>query len=143
MSNYDDYLYDKSYERIKRRIESKKIRINEIISVDDLFNSKTKVTIDVIKELEKLKEIGVMNLLFHPYQDKDCYVNIKRIYGLAQEDDYYYSAYEINYHNPRYELEAFYVNLMETLNKQYMWEKEFDDFDKNITSLSEQNAGND
>ena len=133
----EDYLYDKRYERIKNRIVKKKIEIDKIKTVDELFNSETKCTMDVISELEKLKEIGTYLLLFETNQSTQCFVHIKRIYGLAQEDDYLFSRYEINYHNPRYELEAFYVDLMETLNKQYIWEKDFDDFDKNITSIGE------
>ena len=136
MNDYEDYLYDKKYEKTKNIIENKKIKLNEIKSVDDLFNYKTKRTMDIINELVELNKKGITSLQFTTYHNEKCFVDTKRIYGLAQEDDYYFSAYEINYHNPRYEIEAFYLDLVETLNKQYMWEKGFNN-DNNIKAIGE------
>lgn len=136
MNEYEEYLYDKKYEKIKNKIRNKKIKLNEIKSVDDLFNYKTKRTMDIINELKELNKKGITSLQFTTYHDEKCFVDTKRIYGLAQEDNYYFSAYEINYHNPRYEIEAFYLDLVEILNKQYMWEKGFNN-DNNIKSIGE------
>ena len=74
--------------------------------------------------------------IFATYHNEKYLVDTKRIYGLAREDDYYFSSYEINYHNPRYEIEAFYIDLVETLNKQYMWEEGFNN-DNNIKAIGE------
>ena len=125
MNDYENYLYDKKYEKLRSKINKTKKEINEIFSVNDLFNNRIQTTKDIIKELEELNKNGVTSITFTTYDNEKCMVSIKRIYGLAQEDDYYFSTYEINYHNPRYELEAFYVDLIETLNKQYAWEKGF------------------
>ena len=136
MDPYEKFLYDEKYERIKNKIKKKKIEINEIKSIDDLFNWKTKRTMDIIYELEELNKKGITSLQFTTNHDEKCLVDTKRIYGLAQEDNYYFSAYEINYHNPRYELESFYMALIEILNKQYMWETGFND-DNNIKAIGE------
>ena len=136
MNDYENYLYDEKYERIRNKIKNKRIEIGEIKSVDDLFNCKTKRTMDIIKYLEELDKKGITSLQFTTYHDEKCLVDTKRIYGLAQEDDYYFSAYAINYHNPRYEIECFYLDLIETLNKQYAWESGFND-NKNIKSIQE------
>ena len=136
MNDYEEYLYDKKYERIRENIENKTIEVSDIKLVDDLFNCKTKRTMDIINELAELNKKGITSLQFTTYHDEKCFVDTKRIYGLAQEDDYYFSTYEISYHNPRYEIEAFYLDLVETLNKQYMWEKGFNN-DNNIKSINE------
>ena len=136
MDSNEKFLYDKKYEKIKEIIENKKIQISEIKSVDDLFNSNTQTTTDIIKELIEHKTKGINKLFLISNHGNKCFVDIKRIYGLAQQDIYYYSSYEINYHNPKYVLEAFYIDLKDNLNKQYFWESGFNN-DEDIKSIGE------
>ncbi len=124
--SYAEYLYDDKLDLLTKIFNQSHKELNEMIYVDDLFNNSVESSYDILDVIKKLKGLNICSLKYL-FNDKYYDIPLKRLFGLANEDDTYASMYDLGYYNSQYPLAGFYMKLTETLDKQLSFESSFED----------------